>query len=81
MKARIVFYFLALFMFSCQDKNNVSEKGQTLTFEVLGKDTCNRIVNGQKQGAWYLFDSIEWKAGNRHVIDTVFYKDGIVVGS
>ena len=71
---------VALVCLACHNESNNTHKGQS-SFEIDPQtgDTSNRIINGRKQGKWYLIDSNEWKKGERVIIDTVYFEDDVVI--
>lgn len=82
----IIAAFVFLVAVACQNNSNIKEgvitdSSATHSFEIyragcVGEDTCNRLdVVGRRQGKWYLYD----KTPPKKIIDTVFYKNGVVV--
>ncbi|MGZ3898829.1 MAG: hypothetical protein ACXVNQ_00825 [Bacteroidia bacterium] len=73
---KIPIFFLPFLLFSCSQAEMQKERPVSIqSWEVIGKDTCNRLdTKGQKQGMWLIFDNKRLQ-----IKDTLYYKDGKII--
>ena len=54
-------------------------KNTSNSYEIINRDTCNRLVYGYKQGLWYLLDSAKLRLGKRVIKDTLYFRNDTVI--